>query len=238
MKNFKSQLRSLVTGAIVASIGGVVYAALAGTTKKASLFNPDTGLPIANPLALTNGSFDFNVADTVQALDLYILSPTGHMAVVKNVKPSGDASIMIDTGQAFTTLVIPFHYADGTANTEISTGFIVPGAVQSNPAVDVKAIDAGITIDVGTLSSASGDADGFVDGVSVATLGYVKGTLLNTGVTLGALLKVQDTANAGDAAPEQSTVSIGKQVTYTLSAGADTAQGYILLPVQLPVASL
>lgn len=238
MKNYKSQLRNALTGASIAIAGGAVYVAAANTTRKLALFNPDTGLPLANPVSLVNGSFDFNTADNVAAVDLFIQSPTGHFIVVKNVAPSGDASINIDTSRHITTMVVPFNILDTAAATETRTGFTVPGAAQPNPAVDIKTLDAGITIDFGTLSTDSGDADGFVDGISTANATYVKASLQNGSTTLGVDLFVQDSANAGDKAPEQNTNKRGKEITYTLQAGADTAAGYLILPVALPVSSL
>jgi hypothetical protein len=239
MKNFKSQLRSLITGALISATGGVVFVAQAGTAKKQTIYSPSTGLAITNPMALTNGSFNFNVPDTVQSVDLYILSPTGHMTVLKGVEPSGDASIMLDDKSLDTTLVIPFSATDQTGDaTETDTLFVLPGAVQPNVAVQVTATDATETILFGTLASDSGDADGFGVGISGATSGYIKPTLVNGGTTLGALLFVQDSANAGDEAPEQNVSMIGKKVTYTLSAGSDTAQGFLVLPVRLPTTIL
>lgn len=239
MRNYKCQLRSLITGAAIAAVGGVVFVTLAGTTAKADLFSPTTSLEIVNPQPLVNGSFDFNVADDVAAVDLYIQSPTGHFIVVKDLKASGNASINIDTSQSDTTLVIPFNAADQAGDAaETPTGFVLPGAVQPAAAINVAVVDATETIDVGTLSTDAGDADGFLDGASVATLGYVKGSLAFGSVTLGADLKAA-TADAGASpVPEQNVSRIGKQVTYTLSAGSDTAAGFIILPVRLPVASL
>lgn len=237
MRNFYSQLKSLTTGAAIAIAGGAVLVVAAGGTAKASLFDAD-GASITNPQTLTRGAFDFNVADSVSAVDLYIQSPTGHFIVLKNVKPSGDASILVDDSLADTTMVIPFDIADTTAATETDTGFTVPGAVQPNVLVDVETVDATETIDVGTDSGDSGDADGFIDGASVATAGLVKGSLANGAVTLGALLYVQDSANAGDAAPEPDVSMVDKAITYTLSAGTDTANGFIMLPIQLPASSL
>lgn len=238
MHHFKSQLRSLTTGAILAAAGGVVYVTAAGGTAKAALTDK-AGAALANPLALTNGSFDFYVADTVASVDLYILTATGHMVVSKGIKPSGDATISYNHKSLDTVLVIPFNAADQTADaTETTTGFVLPGAVQPGVAVDVSAIHAAKTIAFGTLSSAGGVAAGFGTGVSVATAGYIKATVANAGVTLGADLYVQDSANAGDHVPEQNTDKIGKTVTYTLSAGTTTAAGFILLPVQLRPSAL
>lgn len=238
MKNYKSQLKSLITLSMIAAAGGFVYVAATGTTAKLSLTDQD-GAALSNPLALTNGSFDFFVADTVTAVDLFIQSPTGHFLVVKNVKPSADASLYVDDSQAHTTMIIPFNAADQAGDaTETPCGFTQIGAVQPNVAVDVLTVDATETVDFGTLSSASGDADAFIDGISVATAGYIKATNANGAATLGAKLYVQDSVNAGDDFPEQDISQIGKQFTYTLSAGADTAAGYFIVPVQLPVSSL
>lgn len=232
MRKFKTQLKSAIDGALIASSGGKAYVTAAGGTAKATLYNAD-GSALANPVSLTNGNIEFHTADSVTTVDLYVQTPTGHFVVEKGIKASGDASLLYNNKVLDTTFVIPFNIADTTAATETNTGFTIPGAVQPNVAVDVVTIDATEDIDVGTLSSDSGDADGYLDGVSVAVAGYIKPTLLNSGDTMGALLSVQDSANAGDDAPEQDISMIGKTVTYTLSAGTDTAAGFIVLPIAL-----
>lgn len=238
MKHFHSQLKSLVTGQMIASSGGKAYITATGGTAKATLYD-STGAALANPITLNNGAIDFYTADSVAAVDLYIQSPTGHFLVVKNIKPSGPASLFLDDSQAHTTMVIPFNVADQAGDaTETPCGFTLTGAVQPNVAIDVETTDAAITIDVGTLSTASGDADAFIDGLSVATSGYIKTTNANGAVTTGAKLYIQDSANAGDDYPEQDISQIGKQVSYTLLTGADTAAGFIMIPMQLPQSSL
>jgi hypothetical protein len=67
------------------------------------------------------------------------------------------------------------------------------------------------TVDVGT-STVSNDPDGFLDGVSVAATGIVKGTLLNTGQTMGALLSV-DEDGAGALVREEDITSFGAVVS-------------------------
>lgn len=197
------------------------------------------GAALANPLALNNGAIDFYTDESVGNVDLYIQSPTGHFAVVKDVAKSGDASIMIDTSAAQTVMVIPFDVDDQAGDaTETGCGFTQIGAVQPNVAVHVVDVDATETVDFGTDSSDSGDADGFIDGISVATSGLIKATNANGSVTLGADLIVQDSANSGDDFPEQSTARIGKEFTYTFSSGADTASGFFIVPVVLPPTSL
>lgn len=237
MRNYNSQLRSLITGGAISEAGGAVYVTSVNGTAKLALTDANGGA-LANPLPLTNGFFDFNVADSVPAVDLYIQAPSGHFVVVRNVKASGQASINIDDSVAQTTMVIPFNAADQTAATETNTGFTQIGAIAPNVGVEVVTVDATETIDVGTLSSDSGDADGFIDGLSVATAGYIKATSANAGTTRGADLVVQDSANAGDDFPEINTDKTGKAITYTLSAGSDTAAGFILLPAMLPASKI
>ncbi len=223
-------------GKNISTAGGVCYVAAAGDAQKVAL-KDSTGASASNPSALTNGKIEFFTAETVQSVDLYGIAPSGHAFIAKGIVPSGPNEIRVDTSRATTTLVIPFSIADTTATTETDTGFDVPtrAAVLPNMVgVDVLTADSTETIDVGTLSTDSGDADGFIVGASVGTSGTVKASLANGAVTLGALLKVQDSSNAGDAVPEANVTMGGKAITYTLSAGTDTAEGFIKLPLQLP----
>ena len=229
MRHFKLQLRDAFTGISIASSGGKVYVTAAGGTAKATLYTA-AGASLANPITPTNGSIEFYTADAVGTVDLYGISPTGHGFVRKAISASGDASLNIDSLRLDTVLVIPFNIADTSAATETATGFVLPGAVLPHVAVDVVTVDATETIEVGTLSSDSGDADGYIDALDVATAGYIKATLLNSGDTMGALLSVDASA---ETVPEQDNTMVGKQVTYTLTAGSDTAAGFIVLPVQL-----
>lgn len=108
--------------------------------------------------------------------------------------------------------------ASGVSTTETSTGFTLPaGAVVTDVYINVitaEATGTTKTLDVGTLSSASGDADGFLDGISVASQGVKKGTLLNTGQTRGLLMAV-DESGAGVLVPENYVNSTAIAVTVT-----------------------
>ena len=105
--------------------------------------------------------------------------------------------------------------ADGN---ETSTGTTLPAkAVVKNVFVDVitaEATGTTKTIDVGTDSSDGGDADGYLAGISVVGTGLVKGTLLNSGQTLGALLTV-DEDGSGALVQEIDIASGGKEITFT-----------------------
>jgi len=102
---------------------------------------------------------------------------------------------------AIKTMVIPFTNSEAA---EADTGYELPaGAVLIGmPFVEVVTNVADATIDVGILSTeASGDADGFLDGVSCATAGKIQAITYDasavTNITLGALLSsdlVEDVA--------------------------------------------
>lgn len=234
-RNWNFQLKDAATGKSIITAGGKCYVALNGDASKATLYDK-TGAALANPISLTRGFADFFVADTVEKVDLYILAPGGEFVVVKDVEPSAPNEILVPTFNRVFSFVIPFSIADTTAATETSTGFAIPAKSEILPVglgIDVTVIDATEDIDVGTLSTDSGDADGFIDSVSVATLGFVKPTLAAASDSMGALLSVLDSANAGDDAPEGDVSMQGKTITYTLSAGSDTAKGFIHLPYYL-----
>lgn len=231
--NYHIQLKDLVSGEAIIAAGGKVYVAAAGAPAKLALTDKDNNA-LSNPLSLTRGAMDFFVADTVQAVDLFIQAPGGQFIVVKNVQASGPNEIAIDSSRLDHTMVIPFDIDDTAANTETNTGFVVPkGIMLPTPTVEVKDADSGITLNVGTLSTDSGDADGYIAGVSVASATIVKASVANGALTMGALLFVQDSVNAGDEAPEGNVSMLGKAITYTLASGADTASGYIHLPYRL-----
>lgn len=70
------------------------------------------------------------------------------------------------------------------------------------------------TIDIGI---SGGDEDGFLDGVSVAAAGTIKGTLASGGQTLGALLSV-DEDGSGALVPEPYVCVADTTLCYTLGA--------------------
>jgi hypothetical protein len=238
MRQYESQLRSLLTQDLITAAGGFVYAAIPGGTKKASLLDVN-GAAVANPFLLTSGGFSFYTADAVPALDLYIQSPTGHFVILKNMKSSVDASIFVDRSLVNTTMVIPINGLDQTVDgTEQGAGFTIIGAVTPDVMAVANTTIASRTLTVGTLSSAGGVANGFIAAVPFATAGLVKPSNANGVATTGSLLFVQDSVNAGDKAPEINITSAGRQVSYTLNSGSTGVQGFIMIPCLLPPTSL
>lgn len=225
-------------GAMITDTGGKVQVNTAGDASKATIYDAaGAAITTTSALSLTNGGYTFYVADSVASVDLYIMAPGGQFVVRRGAIP-GMNEIAVDTRVLNQVAVIPFSASDSTAAAEKDTGFDLPlySQVMPFPAIRVTTIDATETIDVGLLSSeTAGDADGFLALASVATAGLVKGTIINGTPTLGALMYVQDSANAGDESREGHVItgSNATSITYTLTAGSDTAEGFIFLQYQL-----
>ena len=230
----------------ITTAGGKVYVATASAAAKATLYTA-AGAALANPITPTNGRIEFWTATTVSSVDLYGMAPGGQFFVAKGVKPSGNNEIVVDTSDKVQVAVIPFAIADTTATTETDTGFDIPTNAAVLPhgvGVDVLTLDATETIDIGLLSTESGgDADGFGVTVSVATaVKQVAQTVVTTGViastTAGALICdyiVGTNADDRGISHYKAHVCDGtaKSISYTLTAGTDTAAGFITIPYQL-----
>ena len=105
---------------------------------------------------------------------------------------------------------------------ETQTGFTLPtNAIVRDVMINVITVDATETVDVGTQGT-SNDPDGYLDAVSLATAGLVRGSLADGAVTLGVLLfEITEATTA--AARNVDITAGGDPVSYTCSAGSDTA---------------
>lgn len=102
-------------------------------------------------------------------------------------------------------------------NLETSTGFILPDkAIVKDIFLDVitaEVTGTTKTLNIGTDSTDSGDADGYLAGISVSTTGLKKGTVANGAVTFGALLLTSLDGTSSVKEPDIS--SGGKEITFT-----------------------
>lgn len=105
---------------------------------------------------------------------------------------------------------------------ETETGFTLPDtAIVKDVFLNVITADATETVDVGTMGT-SNDPNGFLAGASLATEGLVYGSLADGAVTRGALLfEITEATTA--AARKPCITAGGDPVSYTCSAGSDTA---------------
>jgi hypothetical protein len=234
---YEIQLQDEASGMTIATAGGAVLVITAGDTTKLPLLNPDTGAVLANPVVPTRGRIRFMVAGTIDVVDLYGFAPGGQFFVRRGVTV-GTQEINIDTGRLAQVAAIPFAAADYPAAVETDTGLDMPlhSLVLGTPSVRVTTAEGSRTIEVGLLSSeTAGDADGFIDALSLATAGLVDTATSGT-PTVGALL-VQNFAttpavNVRDA--HAITGTNARSITITPSASTASARGVILLPYQLP----
>ena len=223
MKRYTIQLNEtgggFPRGKLITASGGVCFVAANGGATKVSLQDKD-GATLANPVSLTQGGCEFHTANSVASVDLYIMTPGGQFVVKTGVQP-GHEDVEVDVTVRNQVALIPFSATDQTGDaTETDSGFDEPANAMFTgigTGIRVITVDATETVDAGTDSTDSGDADGFVTAASVATAGVVADN--------GALV-----ISTADYIPH---VSGGKSITYTLSAGADTAEGLILLPYYL-----
>ena len=105
---------------------------------------------------------------------------------------------------------------------ETQTNFTLPdSAIVHDVFLNVITVDATETVDVGTMGT-SNDPNGYLVAASLATAGVVFGSLLDGSITRGALLSEITEATTA-AARKPDVTAGGDPVSYTCSAGSDTA---------------
>lgn len=235
-KRYKIQLYS-VNGAIIQSTGGVCQVCTAGDAAKATITNK-AGASLSNPVTLSNGEVEFYTANSISSVDIYMMAPGGQFIIRRGIKPGETGDIFVDVDQPHQCAVIPLSADDDgfTAASEIDTGFDMPDDAVVLPqgvGFDITTLDDTEDMDVGLLSSESGgDADGFIVQITTDAAVLVLATLADGAATLGALLKVDE--SAGDLVPEAHRIDgTAVSITYTPTTGSDTIEGFIKLPYML-----
>lgn len=246
LKHYKIQLASVNTGQNITASGGVACITANGSAAKVAV-KDSTGAAASNPVALANGVLEFYTLDTIAMVDIYGQSPGGRGFVHKSVVASGINELYVDTLAQKSELVIPFALADTTTGTETDTGFDLPTNALVDPfgvSVDVQTLESGKTIDVGILSSESGgDANGFVEALSLTTavtvipaIGASSGVL--NANTYGVMLS---NYTVGTNADDRGMVFLkryrcdgtAKSISYTLASTVTVAKGFIRLGMTL-----
>lgn len=231
--------------------GGQALVVTAGGYQKVSLFDR-TGLAATNPVAIVGGVIEFYTLDSVKSVDLYIMTPGGQFLVKKSVARAGPNEFVVDEQSPYQLALIPFHTADYTAASEVSTGIQFPEGSRILPTgagVYVATLDDTETIEAGLLSTESGgDADGFLDAIDLSLAGFIPaGWTISTSwpsaTTIGLLLRDftagSGTDDRGSLLPKPHVItSTARTVSITLTAGTDTAAGLLVLPYHVPVLSI
>jgi hypothetical protein len=130
---------------------------------------------------------------------------------------------------------------------EYTTGVVLPTGIRVNDVWVYVVTNASATIDIGLLSSASGDADGFLDGEDLTNAGWVNHNLADAtagNITLGELLtevEIKDTTGSPVYTPIKTPYIVGataKSVTYTTTDATVAGNFYVVVssPGTFPVA--
>lgn len=235
---YNLQLQDFARGTPVATSGGTAYICRAGTARKASIFNADTGVALSNPFSLTRGNLRFATDNTDLTVDIYGFGPDGGFYVMRNARPGGDAEIPYSLDAVQHTALVPFAAQDYTAASENNTGLQFPAGALLLPSVGfrVTVAEATRTIEVGLLSSESGgDADGLIDALSLATAGTIVPAVSGT-PTLGALLVQNFGTSPAVNVPDTHGIGAAgaRTITITSSSGTASAQGFAVFPYIKP----
>lgn len=241
LTNWQVQLFDARTGLEINDDSGVCNVLTASSPVEITIYSDENGTSASNPIAFTDGLVSFWTANTVTSLDLSIMTAEGYAVFVEGLTVS-DHRVVINKENRNQVLVVPFAASD---NAETDTGFDFPAnCLIDTCMLKVVTVDATETVDCGLLSSESGgDANGFITLASVATAGYPELRPQITGGTnidyvgtnyVGALLATSiagadAVATVGGWTPvRHKTDGTAKSITYTGSAGSDTAAGYFV----------
>lgn len=241
------QLVDLRSGKPLDIDDGQLLVLTAGAPTAPTVYATADGAAVTNavrtPRTFTNGEARFWTNRSTTSVDLVVcITATGEAYFFEDVVPS-DHKIWVDKSQAEYRLVAPFGASD---NTEIDTGLdLGANCLIHDACIRVTTVDATETLDVGLLSSETGgDADGFLTVIPVDTLGYVEPAptannganvdFLNSnnyGVLLASSITGSDAVatNGAYARLRFNTDGEPESLSYTGSAGSDTAAGYIQL---------
>ena len=248
--NFREWYFTLVdaqTGESIDDDSAQLLVLTAGAPTSPTIYSDAVGTSVSNPVktprTFANGRVRFWTDRSVTSVDLVVVTAKKQAYFIEDV-PYSRHRILVHSLDRNHILVVPFGASD---NTEVDTGINLPGDVLVTDAhLKVVTVDAGETLDFGLLSGeANGDADGFMLVQSVATAGFVTGYPVITGGAnidyslhtsgYGAFLK-QGIAGAdavatvgGVARRYYLTDGVATSITYTGSAGSDTAAGYLVL---------
>ncbi len=224
------------------------------TAETLTVFADDTSTSLTNPVSTANfasatvckGRVQFRV-DPGEAgdryVDLIVVDTNGGFTAFVEDFDQYQHKIVIDERPGVLQQGCIWFSPSDNSETDTSVDFLADTFIH-DVWVEVVTVDATETIDVGLLSTeTAGDANGLRAAVSVATAGFIKDTAVITNgsnidytaaSTYGALLVTAITGSDAVATcggksyiGHVVTGTNAKSITYTGSAGSDTAAGYI-----------
>lgn len=218
-----------------------VFVYSAGTRTLATIYSDTARTSKSNPITRSQFGTDDGIVfyGAASSYDILLAHSDGSIAKYTSVGPT-TKRLMLPRSGSNKTLIFPMAASAGGSETD--TGLDLPyGALVTDAYVEVVTTDATETVDMGLLSSeTAGDADGFLNDVSVATAGIPARVAYTTGsnevylatFSYGALLGIASLGN--DVATDVGSSSMlthyvtgsnATSVTYTPST-SDTFAGY------------
>ena len=192
--------------------GGSLFAMTADTPDSPTIYTSKSGTTVTEENGVARFSFNdgtvrFWTAASVTSLDISWVTSTGEAGFKRGMTQS-EHFLYYNPVQGDHEIVIPAQFSSVA---ELDTGVDLPASLLLGVSyLWITTVDATETVDVGTLSTETGgDPNGLLAAASVATAGYVT-------ATQGALANTH-------------TDGVAQSITYTPSAGTDTAAGYIVV---------
>ncbi len=214
---------------------GITYKVLAtgsDTAETLYYYDNQANTSLTNPVTTTNFASDSISRDQIQfrtdptdgsddRVDLMVINTVGGGYVFfEDFNYQDDHTIIIDQSPGKMHHGAIWFAANSDAETDTGIDFRYDTVVLS-VTLEIVTVDAGETMDVGILSTGtSGDANGFVAAMSVATAGFPDNTISTVGDLLDDGTDIDPFGHTVISANEQS-------LTYTETTGGDTAAGYI-----------
>lgn len=240
VRDLKSLLASSDDGKISS---GVLYVVMdAGTKTRSTIYSDLLSTAKTNPVSRTVFGTDEKIEfyGTATSYDIFVADAKGNCALFEGVTPF-DHVLYLDRSGINKLAVATFAPSD---NTEVDTDFVFGyNTLLYDAWVHVTTADATETLSVGLKSTeTAGDADGILAAVSVAATGIIKPYAITVGGTetyisstsYGALMGpgvagANTSTDHGIGAVPGHVISgaNAKTLTYTGSAGSDTAVGLI-----------
>jgi len=238
---YRLQLADALKGVNINDTGAVAFVCLSGTPTLATLLD-QYGNSLANPVQLTSGLLNFQVAESnasgPAAVDIYGMTAGGYWFDYKGVSPSGSNEIFVDTSLKRMRMKIPFAIGNTgpagacVAATEFKIGLSLPAAglvmLDRLHGLGVlwTTLQSGKTLSFGVLSTDTGGvAAGFINASAQPTAPsqFVIGTNGSLFSTNAPYASDSETGSAAN----------GLDLSLTLSSGTTTGAGFILAPYEL-----
>lgn len=222
--------------------GVLVFVYNAGTKTLSTIYSSESRVAKTNPISRSQFGTDQKVSfwSAQTSVDIFIADDKGNVSFIPSVTPT-DHTLKLDRAGVNKCMIAPFTFNN---NVETDTGLDFPlNSWIHSAMVETVDTDATETIDVGLLSSeTAGDANGILAAVPISSAVFTKPWTVTDTTTedyvttpyWGALMGL---GSAGTSAANDFgqpggvghviSGSNAKSLTYTCSAGSDTATGYI-----------